>query len=97
MSGQTKWLLGLVGLCFLGFILLVGSWRSPGGQEPRPVELPKPEQLGTVLPASAPAAVPTPPPPARRMGIAPAQKSTGKLMPTPEELKQIQKDGSVVY
>jgi hypothetical protein len=31
------------------------------------------------------------------MGIAPAPKSSSKPMPTPEEMKRLQKDGSVVY
>lgn len=98
MSGQTRWIIGLAGLCLLGFILMVGLWKSPSEPVSGPIELPRPERLGTVLPAiaQAPAAAPAARP-ARRMGIAPAPKSSSKLMPTPGEMKQIQKDGSVVY
>lgn len=94
---QIKWLLGLAGVCLLGFILMVGSWRSPSGSASSPIDLPQPEELGTVLPASPPLAAAPAPRPAQRMGIAPAPKSSSKLMPTPEEMKRLQKDGSVVY
>ncbi|GEM_PF-4523033 len=97
MSGQTKWMLGLAGLCLLGFIGMVGLWRSPSGSASRPIELPQPEKLGTVLPAAPPPAAVSAPRPEHRMGIAPAPKSSSKLMPTAAEMKQLQKDGSVVY
>lgn len=98
MTLQTKWFLGLAGVCLLGFVLMVGSWRSPSGPVSGPIELPQPEKLGTVLPASPPPTAAPVPRPAQRMGIAaPAPKSSSKLMPTPGEMERLQKDGSVVY
>lgn len=97
MTSQIKWLLGLAGVCLLGFILMVGLWKSPSGPVSGPIVLPQPEKLGTVLPAAPPPAVAPVARPAQRMGIAPAPKSSSKLMPTSEEMKRLQKDGSVVY
>ena len=97
MSGQTKWILGLGGLCLLGFILMTGLWRSPSEPVSGRIELPQPEKLGRVLPVAAPPVAAPAPRPAQRMGIAPAPKSSGKLMPAPEEMKRLEKDGSVAY
>lgn len=97
MSGQTKWVLGLAGLCLLGFVLMVGSWRSPSGPAPGPIVLPQPERLGTVLPATPPPVAAPSPRPERRLGIAPAAKGSSRLMPASEEMKRLQKDGSVAY
>lgn len=98
MSGQTKFILGLGGLCLLGFFLMMGMWSSPpgsGGRQPNPVHLPNPEELGVPVPSTPPVA----PAPASktRLGIAPASKSSNKLMPPPKEVRRMQKEGSVVY
>lgn len=99
MSGQTKFILGLAGLCVLVFFLTVGIWRSPAGLErsSKPVQLPKLEELGRAMPSALPVAAQEPRPAGQRLGIAPASKSSNKLMPSPEEMKRMQKDGSVVY
>lgn len=97
MTPQIKWLLGLAGICLLGFVLMAGSWGSPSGPLSGPIVLPQPEKLGTVLPAAPPPAAAPAPRPAQRMGIAAAPKSSSRIMPTPGEMKRLQKDGSVAY
>lgn len=49
----AKRLLIFGGLCVLGFVLMLGQMVRPAARH-EPIHLPKPEELGRVLPATTP-------------------------------------------
>ena len=85
-------------ICVAGFLLMLGGSIQPTPRQ-EPPHLPKPEQLGTVLPGRPVVAFHRALPQKRREPLLAARKSPEKSPFTPpkEVQKRIQKDGTLVY
>ncbi|MBI3615495.1 MAG: hypothetical protein HY211_03145 [Candidatus Omnitrophica bacterium] len=72
MNDKTKLILVLAGILAVGFSFVLGFWKQPSVSESpsggfmeelkgkQPLQLPRPEELGTVLPPGAPGPAPDP-------------------------------------
>ncbi len=101
MSKRAKvLLLGFTALVFAVYFALIGMaprLNSGGSGSGKAIHLPKPEELGPVLPGSSLPAESSAP----AEGIAPdavsRRGSPARLSPPPEVRKQMEKDGSIAY
>lgn len=101
MSKSLKWMLGFAALSGLGFAWMMGLSGGPTASRERPIALPDPAQLGQAVPGSPTVAVPDaqaakeearP----RSMGF-PKPHKADKLTAPAEVVKQMEKEGQVVY
>lgn len=101
MSKSLKWMLGLAVLSGLGFVWMIGLSGGPTGSREGPMNLPKPEELGQVIPGSPTVAMPEMEPAQenprpKSMGF-PKAKKADRMTPPPEVVKQMEREGQVVY
>lgn len=99
MSKRAKvLLLGFTALVFAVYFALIGmAPRLNLSGSDKAIHLPKPEELGPVLPASAlPAEASTPPGEIASDAVSHRGAPT-RLDPPPEVRRQLEKDGSIAY
>lgn len=81
------------GLCVLGFVLMLGGVVRPGSKH-EPIQLPKPEELGRVLPAAPPASNPQ----ARKPEtVKTASHPNSPFTPSAQVKKELDRKESIVY